>query len=125
MMVSVGISEQDLGGGWVADLHNEQRDGGRFYVYVRAPGDITPVALVLSGVEGFGREEGRARALLIAAAPELLEKCTRAAKVFRTYAEMHRGKGTEEGDAKAITNELIAEEIEEVISKARGQAVSK
>lgn len=57
---------------WIADLHHEQRVGGRFYVNIIEPGNLVPVALVVTGVEGFGREEGWDRARLIAAAPELL-----------------------------------------------------
>jgi len=60
-------------GPWVADFHNERRDGGRFITSVLKPGELVPVAAVPTGVEGFGREEGRANARLIAAAPDLLE----------------------------------------------------
>ncbi len=66
------MSGQHTPGPWHANLHHERRDGGRFYVYVTAE-SIVPIAGVPSGVEGFGREEGRANALLIAAAPDLLE----------------------------------------------------
>jgi hypothetical protein len=58
-------------GPWFANTHHEKRDGGRFYVFVTADG-LVPVCAVGAGVEGFGREEGRANARLIAAAPDLL-----------------------------------------------------
>lgn len=59
-------------GPWFADLHNERRDGGRFYVFITASG-LVPVCAVTSGVEGYGRDEGRANATLLAAAPDLYE----------------------------------------------------
>lgn len=60
-------------GPWLADFHNEQRAGGRFITYVRGGNQLVPIAAVPTGVEGYGREEGRANAALIALAPELIE----------------------------------------------------
>lgn len=60
-------------GPWLADFHNERREGGRFITMVNGGNQLVPIAAVPSGVEGFGREEGRANASLIAAAPDLLE----------------------------------------------------
>lgn len=59
-------------GPWIADFHNEQREGGRFITYVRGGNQLVPIAAVPTGVEGYGRDEGRANARLIAAAPDLL-----------------------------------------------------
>lgn len=67
-------------GPWIADLHNEQRDGGRFIAYVRGGNNLVPIAAVPTGVEGYGREEGRANARLIAAAPDLRDALRRAMK---------------------------------------------
>ena len=47
----------------------------------------------------------------------LVEAVKKAAHVFRTYGEMHRGRRTEEGEAKAIVNELLAEEMEAALSR--------
>jgi hypothetical protein len=60
-------------GPWLDNLHaGEKRDGGRFYVHVLAKAaGVVPIACVPTGVEGYGREEGRANARLIATAPEL------------------------------------------------------
>jgi hypothetical protein len=69
----------------------------------------------------LGREVAQANARLIAAAPELYAKVERAANIFRVYAELHRAKNTPEGDAKAASNEVIAEEMEAVLAKARGE----
>lgn len=59
-------------GPWGADFHNERMVGGRFVTIVSAPGQLVPIAAVTTGVEGYGRDEGRANARLIAAAPCLL-----------------------------------------------------
>lgn len=84
--------------------------GGRLIAYspVRLDSVQAPTAL--------------ANARLIAAAPELYAKVERAAFIFRTYAEMHRAKKTDEGDAKAASNDVIAEEMEAALAKARGEA---
>lgn len=66
------MSGRHVSGPWIADFHNEQRDGGRFITYVRGGNQLVPIAAVPTGVEGYGREEGRANARLIAAAPDLL-----------------------------------------------------
>lgn len=60
-------------GPWLDNLHaGEKRDGGRFYVHVLAKAaGIVPIACVPTGVEGHGREEGRANARLIAASPTM------------------------------------------------------
>lgn len=66
------METQHTPGPWLADFHNEQRNGGRFVTYVRGGNQLVPIAAVPTGVEGYGREERRANARLIAAAPELL-----------------------------------------------------
>lgn len=60
-------------GPWYADFHNEQRNGGRFITHILGGNQLVPIAAVPTGVEGYGREEGRANARLIASAPDLLE----------------------------------------------------
>lgn len=65
--------ERHTSGPWFADLLNERREGGRFYVFITAKEQLVPICAVTSGVEGYGREEGRANARLIAAAPDLLK----------------------------------------------------
>jgi hypothetical protein len=62
-------------GPWLADFHNEEIAGGRFVTYVRGGNQLVPIAAVPTGVEGYGREEGRANARVIAAAPDLLAAC--------------------------------------------------
>lgn len=74
-MQNEGKPEQVKGhtpGPWLADFHNEQRNGGRFITHVHGGNQLVPIAAVPTGVEGYGREEGRANARLIAAAPDLL-----------------------------------------------------
>lgn len=66
-----GVTAGHTPGPWIADFHNEQRDGGRFITYVRGSNQLVPIAAVPTGVEGYGREEGRANAALIGAAPDL------------------------------------------------------
>lgn len=69
------MSAKHTPGPWNDGLYHEGRDGGRFRTFVTSPDNIVPIACVPTGVEGYGREEGRANAHLIAAAPELLEAC--------------------------------------------------
>lgn len=84
-MTSPGRSgEGHTPGPWFADLHNERRDCGRFYVFVTAAG-LVPICAVTSGVEGYGREEGQANANLIGAAPDLKE----AGEALLAAAERH------------------------------------
>lgn len=66
------MSEQHTPGRWFADFHNERREGGRFITMVTGGNQLVPVAAVPTGVDGYGRDEGRANARLIAAAPDLL-----------------------------------------------------
>lgn len=68
---SDAVTAGHTSGPWVADFHNEQRDGGRFITYVRGGNQLVPIAAVPTGVEGYGRDEGRANATLIEAAPDL------------------------------------------------------
>lgn len=72
-------------GPWSAQLHHERRDGGRFSVFVTGNNHLVPIAAVPTGVEGFGREEGRANACLIAAAPKLLEELAKFAAKANGY----------------------------------------
>jgi hypothetical protein len=74
-------------GEWIADFHNEKRDGGRFITYIRGGNQLVPIAAVPTGVEGYGREEGRANARLIAAAPDLYEALADLAEVFALPGE--------------------------------------
>ncbi|MBF0260400.1 MAG: hypothetical protein HQL97_01010 [Magnetococcales bacterium] len=64
-------------------------------------------------------------ALLIAAAPDLLEATIHAEETFRRYAEMHRAKGTEEGEAKARHNEELADEMAAAIAKATAKEIDR
>lgn len=73
-------------GPWLADFHNEQRNGGRFITHVRGGNQLVPIAAVPTGVEGYGREEGRANARLIAAAPDFAEVAPDAVDILDTYA---------------------------------------
>ena len=57
---------------YIADLHNEKRDGGRFSCFIAAQNDPVPIACVPTGVDGYGREEGRATAELLVAAVNAL-----------------------------------------------------
>ena len=74
-------------GPWLADFHNEQRAGGRFITHVRGGNQLVPIAAVPTGVEGYGREEGRANARLIAVAPDLWEAGKEAEWFLAHYAE--------------------------------------
>jgi hypothetical protein len=55
----------------------------------------------------------------------LVKALEKAATRFRIYAEMHRGKKTEEGDAKAIANDLMAEECEAALTSYRSELGGK
>lgn len=57
---------------WAVDLHRTYVQGGRTYAYVFNLGELVPIAAVVIGVEGMPQDEGRARAHLIGAAPEML-----------------------------------------------------
>lgn len=98
------MSAQHTLGPWSADFHNEQRDGGRFVTYVRGGNQLVPIAAVPTGVEGYGREEGRANARLIAAAPELL-------------AALQKARNTLAGCGMA---NIAADICDAAIAKARG-----
>lgn len=58
-----------------------------------------------------------ANARLIAAAPELCADLRKAAEVFRQYEDLHRAKGTAEGDAKADVNAALASRFEATLRK--------
>lgn len=105
-------------GPWFADLHNERRDGGRFYVFVTAAG-LVPICAVTSGVEGYGRDEGRANANLIGAAPELLEALEKIAEA--TSAEDDAGENYRWDDREGALDYAFAT-ARAAIAKARGQS---
>ena len=53
------------------------------FVTAQNDANLVPIAAVPTGVEGYGREEGRANARLIATAPELLSELADAVKTLR------------------------------------------
>ena len=63
-------------------------------------------------------EENEANAYLIAAAPDMYEELERARDVFRFYQSHHEFKG---GTDKAIRNKEIADRIDRLLAKARGE----
>ena len=77
-------------GPWLPDFHREQQQGGRFITHVHAVGHLVPIAAVPTGVEGYGREEGRANARLIAAGPDYHEAAPDAADYLERYAAFIR-----------------------------------
>jgi hypothetical protein len=80
----------------------------------------TLIARVYS--EAFGdvaQEEANAR--LIAAAPDLLAVARMAAEQFELYAEQHRKKQTQDGDAKEAVNRAKAAQCRAAIAKAEGR----
>lgn len=66
--------------------------------------------------------EVHANAILMAAAPELLEALQQAAATFRKYEVLHRAKGTPDSEAKAVANAALAARFEKTIAKATGEA---
>lgn len=60
-------------------------------------------------------------ACLYEAANDLYVACQKARKIFAMYVELHRVKGTEEGDRKARENEKLVEMMDAAIAKARGE----
>ena len=60
-----------------------------------------------------------ANAHLIAAAPDMYEELECARDVFRFYQSHHEFKG---GTEKAIRNKKIADRIDRLLAKARGEA---
>lgn len=79
---------------------------------VLAKGHLVPIAAVPSGVEGYGREEGRANAQLIAAVPELLEALE---YIIDQFAEGNDPRVDDDGDeVDPLENARAA------IAKARG-----
>lgn len=103
----------------------EEFQNGAIYVGPVRPSGTLGDIIVSFDDRGDYKPEVQARikanANLIAAAPDMFAKLERAAFIFRTYAELHRAKKTDEGDAKAASNEVLAEEMETVLSKARGE----
>lgn len=65
--------------------------------------------------------ERRKNALLIAAAPELLDAVRKAEHTFRHYASLHTAKGPEGAD-KAARNTEMADRMAAAIAKAAGGA---
>lgn len=61
---------------------------------------------------------GRERDALRQAQEPLVEALRKAGKQFRLYEAVHLGKGTPEGDTKAVTNRLWAEMCEEALKSA-------
>lgn len=80
------------------------------------PGDALAIGAVVSNLRKPA--ETLANAHLIAAAPDLYEAVSRAARMFRHYEELHRAKGTKDGDDKAASNAGIAEFCEAALTKA-------
>jgi len=64
-------------------------------------------------------KEQEANARLIAAAPDMYEELECAKDVFRFYQSHHEFKG---GTEKAIRNKEIADRIDRLLEKARGEA---
>lgn len=64
------------------------------------------------------KAEVGATAKLIAAAPDLLAELREAATIFRRYEQLHREKGTVDGELKANANADRAARIEAAIAKA-------
>lgn len=48
-----------------------------------------------------------------------------AALTFRQYEELHRAKGTIDSDMKAAVNQIAAEQLEEIITKATALATDR
>jgi len=67
--------------------------------------------------EGEG-EQALADAQLYAAAPDLYEALSEAAKAFRKYEQSHNAKGSVEGAQKAAANAYLAKLCEAALSKA-------
>lgn len=63
--------------------------------------------------------EQEANANLIAAAPDMYEELECARDLFRFYQSHHEFKG---GTEKAIRNKKIADRIDRLLAKARGEA---
>ncbi len=109
-------------GPWVADFHNEQREGGRFITYVRGGNQLVPIAAVPTGVEGYGREEGRANARLIAASPQFAEAAPDAVEILDRYASFIRDwvKAEDlEMHPYLPQIELVADYLREIIAKIK------
>ncbi|MDO7911390.1 hypothetical protein Q6A49_12685 [Pseudomonas sp. 22-AL-CL-001] len=60
----------------------------------------------------------QADAVLIAAAPQMLDDLIAAAAQFRKYEALHRAKGTPDSLAKAKVNADLASRFEQTIAKA-------
>ena len=75
---------------------------------------------VLEIFESAVTREDIANAHLIAAEPDLLEACEKAASIFEYYAQLHRAKGTPEGSLKAAENMKYARDMRAAIAKAKG-----
>lgn len=68
-----------------------------------------------SGDGGFEKETAH----LIAAAPDMYEELECARDIFRFYQSHHESK---DGTEKALQNKEIADSIDRVLAKARGEA---
>jgi len=79
------------------------------------------VAAVMDGqmLDRVDHETQEANAHLIAAAPDMYEELECARDVFRFYQSHHEFKG---GTEKAIRNKEIADRIDRLLAKARGEA---
>lgn len=102
-------------GPWLADFRNERREGGRFVTYVRGGNQLVPIAAVPTGVEGYGRDEGRANAALIAAAP-LLRDALIAAKQEMWLA------ARDQWTMADFKNWAVIQQIDAALDAARGVA---
>lgn len=79
------------------------------------------IALVVHSSSSFyarSHPSIKANAHLIAAAPDMYEELECARDVFRFYQSQHEFKG---GTEKAIRNKEIADRIDRLLAKARGQ----
>jgi hypothetical protein len=58
---------------------------------------------------------------VFAAAPDMADQLADDARQFRFYEQQHRAKGTPDADAKAEVNREMAERIEALLARAKGQ----
>lgn len=65
-------------------------------------------------INAYSREVIRYR-VVNAKLKRLLEPAQKAAATFRRYGVLHRAKGTMEDDKKALTNDKIADELEQAM----------
>jgi hypothetical protein len=96
--------------------HKDERSD----VYVRdSEGDYIAGTYAPMPKRKRAKGENEANAHLIAAAPDMYEELECARDVFRFYQSHHEFKG---GTEKAIWNKEIADRIDRLLAKARGDA---